>query len=270
MLKQRLLTALVLIPLVLYLIVQPHRLWFMGFISIALSLCVFEWFSLIPLRLLKHRVLFAVFLLICTMLSWQYFELWLWLGLGLWLPIIFFICTYPKTIDLWGHPWMVGAWGFILLPLVWVSLFRIDHYALGSAWLIYLLSIVWATDTGAYFVGKRWGKHRLIPQVSPGKTIEGALGGLACVSVVAGLAYVWFSRMMHGSEVNMIIWFVFAWSIAVVSMVGDLFVSLLKRRVHLKDTGALIPGHGGVLDRLDSLISATPCFYLGLSWFLRG
>ena len=98
----------------------------------------------------------------------------------------------------------------------------------------------------------------MIPHVSPGKTIEGATGGFAMAMLVSLVGYVYFK------PAHALIWFVVAVCTILISMLGDLFISMLKRRCHLKDTGQLIPGHGGVLDRLDSLLAATPLFYFGL------
>jgi phosphatidate cytidylyltransferase len=112
---------------------------------------------------------------------------------------------------------------------------------------------------GAYLVGKKWGKHKLIPQVSPGKSWEGALGGFILSMLIGALGYSYFH------PVDMMAWFILAALTVTASMFGDLFISILKRRSHLKDTGALIPGHGGILDRLDSLLAGLPLFYFGIT-----
>jgi phosphatidate cytidylyltransferase len=121
-----------------------------------------------------------------------------------------------------------------------------------------LLSLVAAADIGAYFTGRRFGRTKLAPQVSPGKTWEGVLGGAVAVSVVA-LLWIWMG--------------LFAWRFLVValavfaaSVVGDLTESLFKRGAGLKDSGSILPGHGGILDRIDSLTAAAPVYVLGLHW----
>ena len=134
----------------------------------------------------------------------------------------------------------------------------------GHAWVLYLLTLVWAADIGAYFAGKYWGRHKLIPRVSPGKTVEGAVGGfvLSMLVTLAGFAY------FHPQSIG--IWFLIAALTTLISMLGDLFISMLKRRSQLKDTGHILPGHGGVLDRLDSLIAAAPMIYCGLRFLAPG
>lgn len=258
MFKQRLLTALILIPLVL-LAIEKANIWVLGVLmAIFLSLAAFEWLALIPLKKALLRVLFFAALGLCTVLCWFMFYPALWIGLMVWGLIAIFIMTYPRSERVWGYNTIVGLSCLILLPLVFVSMSAIYHLPAGQDRIIYLLFLVWAADTGGYLVGKQWGKHRLIPQVSPGKTFEGALGGFAFVMIVASIGYFWFLPKA------LLSWFGLAFLVMIFAMFGDLFISMLKRRAKLKDTGTLIPGHGGVLDRLDSLIAAAPIFYIGL------
>ena len=130
----------------------------------------------------------------------------------------------------------------------------------GKHLIVYLLCLVWATDTGAYLGGKRWGSIKLIPNVSPGKTLEGACSGFLFAMMVASIAYFCFKP--HA----ILPWYSLAIAIALISMLGDLSISMLKRRTQVKDTGSIFPGHGGVLDRIDSLIAAAPLFYCGLQY----
>jgi phosphatidate cytidylyltransferase len=127
--------------------------------------------------------------------------------------------------------------------------------------LIFLFFLIWGADIFAYFTGKKWGKTRLSPQISPGKTWEGAGGGL-----LAGLVLALVYGIKQQLQLYDIIIFLLICSLTVmVSIMGDLFESLMKRSVKLKDSGDLLPGHGGVLDRIDSLTAATPCFFTVLS-----
>lgn len=134
----------------------------------------------------------------------------------------------------------------------------------GRDLVVYLLCLVWATDIGAYLAGKQWGKHKLIPDVSPGKTQEGALGGMAMAMLVTIVGCIYFNPYSVG------IWFVISFVTILISMLGDLFMSMLKRRAKVKDTGGIFPGHGGMLDRLDSLIAASPILYCGLLYMNPG
>ena len=123
---------------------------------------------------------------------------------------------------------------------------------------------MWAADIGAYLVGKRWGHNKLIPKVSPGKTIEGSAGGVILALFVAVIGYFVFRPD------SIVLWFLTALLTTLISILGDLLISLLKRRSHLKDSGHILPGHGGMLDRLDSSIAALPLFYIALSFLEIG
>ena len=132
----------------------------------------------------------------------------------------------------------------------------------GLCWVIALLLVIWGLDTAAYAVGKTLGKHKLCPAISPGKTVEGALGALlAAVILTAGLGYWLGLPVGYGVVLGGLL--------GVVGQAGDLFESMLKRRVGVKDSGALLPGHGGVLDRFDSLLFAAPVAYFYLAVLVR-
>ncbi len=136
-----------------------------------------------------------------------------------------------------------------------------DHLDLffATGLLLFVISIVWAADIGAYFTGKRFGRVKLAPNVSPGKTWEGVLGGLAAVALLALVRARWL-------EIDFAVLLPFCLAVAIISIVGDLTVSMFKRHAGLKDSGRFFPGHGGVLDRIDSVTAAAPLFALGISW----
>lgn len=267
MLKQRLLTALMLVPVVLLTLYYSSPVVLFYLVLGVLLLLGGEWASLIPIRSSKwayKKIFFVVALLALTAFCLRWFEIWLCVGLLMWVILAVFIATYPKSQALWSHRAVVAVWGGIELPLFVVSILMLMHRVpQGRALFIYLLFLVWAADSGAYFAGKRFGRHRLIPHVSPGKTIEGLVGGFALSLVVGGIG--WF--LFHPTKT--MAWFLLALGVVLISMVGDLFISMLKRRCQLKDTGTLLPGHGGVLDRLDSLIAAVPWFYVGQYYWLH-
>ena len=129
---------------------------------------------------------------------------------------------------------------------------------LGVHWLLFVLFLVWAADSGAYFAGRRFGRHRLAPQVSPGKSWEGAAGGLLLAGMLAAGAARAFGRPVLGFTLVCVL-------VAGFSIVGDLNESMLKRFAGLKDSGRIIPGHGGIMDRIDSLTAAAPLLLLGTS-----
>jgi phosphatidate cytidylyltransferase len=130
----------------------------------------------------------------------------------------------------------------------------------GKQWLVFLYFVIWATDIGAYSIGIPFGKHRLYEKISPKKSIEGFLGALAGAALMALVCRAWFMPAVGMSEVVLI-----ALALAVVGTVGDLAESLLKRAAGVKDSGSIIPGHGGILDRMDSMLFAAPVLYYYLS-----
>ena len=126
--------------------------------------------------------------------------------------------------------------------------------------MIYLLTLVWVADIGAYFSGRRYGRHKLAPGISPGKTWEGVAGGLVLNALWISLVFL----LSDGWGISYLSFLVLGLITSAISVVGDLYESILKREAGLKDSGKLLPGHGGVLDRIDSIIAATPVFISGL------
>jgi len=152
----------------------------------------------------------------------------------------------------------IAVAGFLALLPAWAALLIVLADPRGAWLLVWLVSIVAAADTGAYFVGKTWGRRKLAPLLSPGKTLEGFAGGL-CAAAIVAVGGAWLLELAP-------VWFLLAGPLlAGISVVGDLTVSAFKRNAGLKDTGWILPGHGGVLDRIDSLVASAPLFVLVLS-----
>ena len=174
---------------------------------------------------------------------------WLLIGLGR------LALTYPRT--------SLSEASFNLLAVLY-SVVLLSHLYLlrqlpnGIEWTFLTISLVWATDMGAYLIGSQFGSHLLAPQVSPKKTVEGALGGLL-FSIAVALV---FWRIVGGAP--WITYIILAVIIGISAQIGDLFESVLKRSAGVKDSGKLIPGHGGILDRFDSLLFALPLVYYGV------
>ncbi|RLB41437.1 MAG: hypothetical protein DRH12_08135 [Deltaproteobacteria bacterium] len=143
---------------------------------------------------------------------------------------------------------------YIALPLALLAF--VFRYPRGNLWVLFLFVAVFAGDTGAFYLGRLFGRHKLIPSISPGKTWEGAIGGIVC-TVVAGL---WFFRIT-GIKTLEVSGVVLLFTISIVAQLGDLAESLLKRTHGKKDSGSLLPGHGGILDRIDGLLFAVPVLY---------
>jgi phosphatidate cytidylyltransferase len=150
--------------------------------------------------------------------------------------------------------------GVLALVPAWIALVRIDSlWPRGGEWTLFILVLAFAADTGAFFAGRHFGRIRLAPRVSPGKTWEGVIGGMLAALAVAFVGAYWFAQP-PAAFVPLCL------GAAALSVVGDLTESLLKRRAGLKDSGRLFPGHGGVLDRIDSVTSAAPAMAAGLVW----
>ena len=156
--------------------------------------------------------------------------------------------------------WWIGATLYAAVPGAHLLLAR--NLVDGQAWLLVLLAITFATDTGAYACGRLFGRHRLAPRVSPNKTVEGAIGGL-----ILGAAAAIGVPMLLGVATRMPGPLLVATLVPLAAMTGDLVESALKRRLGVKDMSNLLPGHGGLLDRLDSLLLAGPCLYWIVRWF---
>lgn len=278
MLKQRIITALVLAPLALLAILFLPIEGFKYAVAGVILLGAYEWANMsgITERIVKGW--FTLFIAaLCGMLImlvpandiWVQGELnniyktILQLSALWWLVSLFMIIAYPRYSNVWKNSRSIrGAFGVLTLIPTWVaivslrtSLYDIDPFY-GASLLFYVLGIVWAADIGAFFVGVKFGKHKLRPNVSPGKTLEGLLGG-----VMASLAIIAFAALHYQVEPSRIWLHLFIGGITVgVSALGDLNESMFKRCAGIKDSGRLLPGHGGVMDRIDSLTAAFPVF----------
>lgn len=174
-------------------------------------------------------------------------------ALAWWLIALFWVFVFPTPIPKLAG-WICGA--LVLIP---AYLAIMSLYSLQPALLLFVLIIVWVADIGAYFTGKRFGKVKLAPKISPGKTWEGVFGGLLAVAALALIRARWL-------DIEIAVLLPFCLAVAIISIIGDLTVSMFKRNAGVKDSGRLFPGHGGVLDRIDSVTAAAPLFALGISW----
>jgi phosphatidate cytidylyltransferase len=153
--------------------------------------------------------------------------------------------------------------GLMLLVPSWYAFVSLhSHPDYGPYWALFIMALAWVADSGAYFSGKKWGKNKLAPGISPGKTREGVYGGILFVMLYA-LLFGWLLDLKGIMLLQLCIICLF---VVIFSVVGDLFVSVMKRHAHMKDSGNIFPGHGGVMDRIDSLTAAVPLFVIGLTW----
>ena len=278
MLKLRVITASILLPLVVASILWLPDLYFALFVALFACIGSWEWTRIMcasqSAQVTVLRWLYVGSIGLILMLCWFYVvsnpqltALLLNIAVAWWVAAIFLIIVFPDGAWFRKNLVLKSATGVLVLVPAWlaqVSL-RNEHVA-GIELLLYLLILIASADTGAYFGGRQWGKHKLAPRVSPGKTWEGVAAGMVCVSVVA-LIYC-FSMDLHQQGWSSVFVFVgISLVTAIFSVAGDLTESLYKREAGLKDSGTILPGHGGVLDRIDSLTAAAPVFLSCLGWF---
>lgn len=258
MLKQRIMTAIVAVVLLLaVLFVAPIGLA-RAVIAMVFLAAAWEWSGFLGVSGSALRATYVA--LFAALLLTLYFILpdaavygaVAWTTVAWWSAALVWIFFYPTPIPAVVR-WLCGL--LVLLP----AYTAIDWlYQQSSALLLGLLIIVWLADIGAYFAGRAFGRVKLAPSISPGKTWEGVLGGLIAVVVAAGL-----TALLQRYALSVLV--PFALAIALISIVGDLTVSMFKRSADVKDSGSLFPGHGGVLDRIDSVCAAAPLFAVGMA-----
>lgn len=270
MLKQRVITALILAPLTLWGIwVLPSDILALILAAI-FTLAGWEWSRLVGLEChlarIGYSLIFPVlFYLLHPLLSqgtWPQFVLVL--SLMWWVMALMSVLTYPRSAAMWkGSAIIRGIAGLFVLIPSWAALVLL-HSQFDHGYFILLAFIIWGADTGAYFSGRAFGKRKLAPRVSPGKSWEGVIGGLLLALAVATFATYWLPPV-GGYAAFLLLVFMTVF----ISVLGDLSESLFKRIMDLKDSGGILPGHGGVLDRIDSVTAAAPLFTLGLIWLSR-
>lgn len=229
------------------------------FVGAFMTLAAYEWGHFLRIKWYGAMIFAALFLLLhLTFFPLFQVQTWLYAVPVVWILAVMLMLPRLSQTTWVKHPLFLAPLGLILLlSCFWSALIL----KFEDPWkLLYVFLLTTLTDTGAYYAGKYFGKHRLAPELSPKKTWEGAFGGL-CVSSLAALIMCYFrpSLAFHLSPIGML---GIAWLIIIVSILGDLFESYIKRQVSVKDSGSLLPGHGGVLDRIDSLCATMPVYLL--------
>lgn len=268
MLKTRVITALWLVPLAFLVVFGLPERGFELALAAILLLGAWEFGRLAGLG--NGPATWALIGLQTAILAWLYLnpEVWRpvihWVLTGAclaWLLMLLRLVGYRPGQAVDGRFRFLGfCCALIVLSAAWIALGWLRSQPQGSWWILALLLVVWAADTGAYFSGRTLGKRKLAPKLSPGKTRAGLAGGLLAAAVVGWAAITWLPTGAGKAAW----WLVMAAVTALVSVGGDLFISMHKRVCGLKDSGHVFPGHGGILDRLDSLLAGAPFFALGL------
>ena len=261
MLKQRILTAAVLAPLALaalFLLPQYWLAWVLGAVFCYGGL---EWANLCRLSARGSALLLGVMAAAMwgLMASPVLAQLAVWLAVAFWCAALLLVLKYPASARFCENPMRI-LFGLLALVPAWYAMLAVRGNEGGLAFLLMLLLLVWGADIGAYVAGKSFGRNKLLPAVSPGKTREGLWGGLV-TCVLIGLAFSLWLELPFVATVQLT---VLALLTGLASVLGDLLESMLKRERGIKDSGRLLPGHGGVLDRIDSLTAAAPVFAVGL------
>jgi len=259
MLKQRIITALLLVPVALCGFFLLEGGAFALFIGAVVTLGAWEWARLAGFVAQPVRVAYAVLVALLLVVLYRLPALAPWLlgvAIGWWLLAIGLVLSFPSSSRYWaGGPSKLLIGLLILLP-AWQGLLLLKHWPLGNGLILTVLVLVWSADIGAYFSGKAFGKSKLAPRVSPGKSWEGLCGGLLAsllLTLLVGLYRDWALTELALALLG-------AALVVLISVIGDLTESMFKRQAGLKDSSHLLPGHGGVLDRIDSLTAAVPVF----------
>ena len=273
MLKQRVITALIMAGLfvasIVYLPLPGLALLF----GILIGLGAWEWSRMAGFSNPMVRAIYVLLVLAGLVAVYLYCHLgdapsremvqpFLGVACLWWSFALLWIKSYPDSAIFWRNTAMRCLMGFLILVPAWIAAVYLLSFPQGGMLVVMMVIVVAAADIGAYFAGKRFGEHKLAGQVSPAKTWEGFWGGVvACVLLALLLFYLLPDHAAHIGLVSVVAVII---TTGLASVVGDLTVSMVKRESGVKDSGSLLPGHGGVLDRLDSLSAAAPAYTLGL------
>ncbi|NVJ48795.1 MAG: phosphatidate cytidylyltransferase [Gammaproteobacteria bacterium] len=288
MLKQRVITALLLLPLVAVLLFVLQLPEFAAALVIVAYVMAWEWARLANIQDNLYRSFYAMVTSLIALGVWYLapaLEFWpstwfiewhltstlvvYWSAIAAWAVAILMMLLSKRHRSFWAQQrWPRLLLGTVIILGFWVSAIAIRGASTliephkGAFLLLFMLLLIWGADVGGYLFGKLWGKRKLAPSISPGKTWEGFFGGVVlsgCVAVL-GIHFLALPVPNYGLVALVVL------LIAVVSVLGDLFESLLKRQVQIKDSSNLLPGHGGILDRLDSTLAVAPFFVLFATW----
>lgn len=268
MLLHRILTAVPLALAAIWLILfQQTTVLFYVLLPIAV-VCGYEWARLGGIQSSLSQMVFAAFLGLFCWLCIEYFPQYLYFLLTAaslwWLAVLFFLKSARPELKKSGIAPIKLSIAFLVVPSTIVAMYVLHGAERGAEWLLYSMMLVWIADSGAYFSGKKFGKTKLAPNVSPGKTREGLWGALLATAIYAVLAAYHFELSLEQSSILIAI----SLLLTIFSVAGDLYESFLKREAGIKDSGNILPGHGGILDRVDGVFAVMPVFVVLFDWLL--
>lgn len=273
MLKQRVITAVIMAAIFLAAIAWLPVPGLALLFGILVALGAWEWSSLAGWHHPIARVLYVIVVLSALAAVYVYCRLGdqpspeqvqplLGLTCLWWAFALLWVKGYPDSAVLWRTVLVRSVMGLLILVPGWMSAVYLLSFPPGGLLMVVLVVVVASADIGAYFAGKRYGKHKLAVLVSPAKTWEGFWGGVAACTLLA--VFLWYQLPERAVPISMASVIAVIITTGLASVIGDLTVSMVKRESGVKDSGSLLPGHGGILDRLDSLCAAAPVFALGL------
>lgn len=279
--KQRIITAIWLIVLVLgCMFALPSAIPMAILMLVLAGMAGYEWYKLMPAspknaqnspqKQKNDAILYGViiawlaglpiattfFTLNYTFMVMKYILI---LVSAFWAFSVYWVLQYPRLDEQWYNTLLYSV-GCILISSASFAMFFL--WKMSPEYLLYMFLLVWGADSGAYFIGRKFGKTKLSPQVSPNKSVEGLIGGIFTTILMMIVIVAFGSLTMSVGQ--WIVFLIIAILTVMASVQGDLFESMIKRRAGIKDSGTILPGHGGVLDRVDSLLAAAPIFLLGL------
>ena len=271
-LKQRIITAVILGGGTVWATLALPAAGFGALVLSVLLLGAWEWGEIVGLSHPRGRAVYCLAVVALVALGWYIVQRpsWLWVctlgAVFFWCYVVFWLYRYAANPGSRNSGLGWKASGLAVILMAWVAVVGLRSApALGAPYVLFLMVLIWVADSGAYFAGRRWGRYKLAPNISPGKTREGVYGAFGAALMLSLVA-----AAVLGLEVKQWLWFVLISMVTVAfSIVGDLFESMMKRQYGFKDSGSLLPGHGGILDRIDSLVAAAPVFFLGM-WGLFG
>ncbi len=269
MLKQRIITAIILAGIFLAVLFYAPWQGFALFTGLIFTVAAWEWANMAGITQNAGRLAYAfatagIGIGVASHSAWFFEDGYLktlLLGAGLWWGLaLLWVQGYPSSVILWGSRPVRLLMGWCVLLPAWFACLFLHHMNDGEIVVLIVVLVVAAADIGAYFAGRAFGKHKLAPNVSPGKTWEGVAGGLLA-NLVLMFVLVYFLKISQNDWLALALILL---SAAIVSVLGDLLESMVKRHRGIKDSSQLLPGHGGVMDRIDGLVAAAPVFLLTL------
>ncbi|MCH8079182.1 MAG: phosphatidate cytidylyltransferase [Proteobacteria bacterium] len=266
MLEQRVITAMIFAGLVISAVIFLPTMLLAFVLAIIICVAAWEWAACAGFDASSYKISYVSVILLCLVACLKFMDnqwiiLIVYCGFVWWLIAVFLVIRYQmnKNVNLSSRLLKAMIGGVILVPS-WLSLILIHAKTSGVALVLFLFFLIWFADSAAYFSGRKFGSKKLASNVSPGKSWEGVYGALS-ISLLVGVSYVLYSEMQFTYAILFLVLVVLTVSF---SILGDLVESMFKRMAGIKDSSHILPGHGGVLDRIDSLTSAAPVFLAGL------